>query len=164
MKKIQIKGKDYVPVNERVLYFRDEEAYTGWAIVTEILSIDSESVVMKASVLNQEGAVIATGHGQEYAASSFINKTSYVENCETSAVGRALGLLGVGIDTSFASFEEVANAIKQQDTPKADLTPKDPAWLKAVEHLKKEGTSINDIKKRYTLSAANEAKLQEEAL
>lgn len=164
MKKIQIKGKDYVQVNERVMFFRENVAFEGWQIITEIIAVDAESILMKASILNPPGFVVATGHAQEYASSSFINKTSYIENCETSAVGRALGFLGIGIDTSLASFEEVANAIKQQDDMKKELTPGSDVWAKAVEHLKKPGSTIDNIKKRYALSEENEAKLLEASI
>lgn len=153
MKKIQIKGKDYVPVNERIIFFRDNEAFTDWQIITEILSIDADSVLMKASILNQEGIVMATGHGHEYSASSFINKTSYVENCETSAIGRALGAMGIGIDTSMASFEEVANAILQQT--KKELIPGNELWGRAVKHMQKPDSKIEDITSRFTVSPAN---------
>ena len=65
-----------------------------------------------------ERVVLATGTAYEKESSSFINKTSYIENCETSAVGRALGMCGFGIDVSVASAEEVENAILQQDADK----------------------------------------------
>ncbi len=133
MKTIKIKGKDYVMVNERILFFRDNEAFEGWQIVTEIITVDVDNVVMKASVVNPDGVVMATGHGQEFAGSTFINKTSYVENCETSAVGRALGLMGIGIDTSIASFEEVANAITQQDDKRKWLN--DSTYNSAVKGM-----------------------------
>jgi hypothetical protein len=61
-----------------------------------------------------DGVLVATAHAYEKEGSSFINKTSYIENCETSAVGRALGMYGIGIDTSLASADEVANAVTQQ--------------------------------------------------
>ena len=77
---------------------------------------------MKAVVRNEEGNVIGIGHAYEKENSSFINKTSYIENCETSAVGRALGMCGFGIETSIASYEEVANAIKNQEEPKPTKT------------------------------------------
>ena len=64
---------------------------------------------------------MATGLAQEKENSSFINKTSFVENCETSAWGRALGNLGIGIDTAVASAEEVKNAILNQEIDNADL-------------------------------------------
>ena len=56
--------------------------------------------------------------------STFINKTSYIENCETSALGRALGIAGFGIDTSVASAEEVQNAINNQNDDKLELMNK----------------------------------------
>lgn len=62
--------------------------------------------------------ILGTGTAYEKENSSFINKTSYIENCETSAVGRALGMAGFGIDTSVASAEEVENAMQQQEADK----------------------------------------------
>jgi hypothetical protein len=111
MKKIDIKGKDYVMVNERIKFFRG--LYPKGSIITEILSNVDGVCVFKASVIVDE-RVLAVGHAYEKDGSSFINKTSYIENCETSSVGRALGILGIGIDTSVASFEEVENAKIQQ--------------------------------------------------
>lgn len=108
-----IKGKPYVEVNKRVLAFRELEPLGS--ITTEILSDDGEVVVMKATVTDSAGKVIATGHAYEDHKSSMINKTSYIENCETSAVGRALGMCGIGIDGSIASAEEVDMAIKKQE-------------------------------------------------
>lgn len=112
---ISIKGKEYVTINERVKAFRNCEEFDGWSIHTEILSVDSESIIIKASILDREGRVLATGHAQEDRASTMINKTSYVENCETSAVGRALGMLGIGIENSIATYDEVNRAIKAQE-------------------------------------------------
>ena len=124
MKTIDIKGKPYVMVNERILYFRDKDAFKDWQITTEIVSVDADNVIMKACIINPDGVVTATGHAWESAGSSFINKTSYVENCETSAVGRALALMGIGIETSIASYEEVGNAIKQQGDERPWMNPK----------------------------------------
>ena len=70
---------------------------------------------MKASIHDEEGRLLGTGTAYEKEGSSNINKTSYIENCETSAVGRALAMCGLGIDLSVASFEEVQNAIEQQE-------------------------------------------------
>ena len=111
MEKIQIQGKDYITVNQRVIEFRKQ--YPTGSIITEIISNENDIVVMKAQVIN-DGQLLATGHAYEKNGSSFINKTSYIENCETSAIGRALGIFGIGIDTSMASYEEVANAKLQQ--------------------------------------------------
>ena len=111
MKTVNIKGKEYVEVNQRIKAFR--EMYVNGSIMTEMLSNESGVCVFKAVVV-VDGQIVATGHAYEKEGSTFINKTSYLENCETSAIGRALGCLGIGIDTSVASVEEVANAIKQQ--------------------------------------------------
>src|SRR6056300_322268 len=111
VKTINIKGKDYVEVNERIRLFRLK--YPTGSIMTDIVSNQDGVCVIKA-VIVVDNQIVATGHAYEKEGSTFINKTSYVENCETSAIGRALGAFGIGIDTSVASAEEVANAIKQQ--------------------------------------------------
>ena len=111
LKTIVVKNKKYIMVNERVKAFR--QICPEGQIVTEILSIDADTVTIKASVII-DGITVATGTAFEERTASNINKTSYVENCETSAVGRALGFLGIGIDDSMGSADEVANAILQQ--------------------------------------------------
>jgi hypothetical protein len=119
IKTTDIKGKEYAEVNQRVKAFR--MVYPNGAISTEIVSLENGVVTMRAIVTNGEGVVLATGTAQEKETSSYINKTSFIENCETSAVGRALGFCGFGIDTSVASYEEVANAIKNQETKNEPL-------------------------------------------
>jgi len=111
LKTVNIKGKEYVEVNQRIKAFR--EMYPNGSIMTEIISHQDGVCVIKAIVI-LDNQVRATGHAYEKEGSTFINKTSYIENAETSAIGRALGCMGIGIDTSVASVEEVANAIKQQ--------------------------------------------------
>jgi hypothetical protein len=113
METIDIKGKPYVLVNERLKYFR--ENFKNWALETEVLELNPERCVLKAVIKDEEGRTRATGLAYELASSSYINKTSYIENCETSAWGRALGNLGIGIDTSVASAEEVQTAISNQE-------------------------------------------------
>ena len=116
---MDVKGKDYAIVNERIRAFR--MVYPAGAIKTEIISMADGVVVMKATVCAEDGTVLGTGTAYEKEGSSYINKTSYIENCETSAVGRALGMCGFGIDTAVCSAEEVKNAISQQtdDNPLA---------------------------------------------
>lgn len=123
-----IKGKEYAEVNQRIKAFR--MVYPNGSITTEIVSLENGVVTMKASVVNEEGVLIGSGFAQEKESSSFINKTSFIENCETSAVGRALGMCGFGIDTSVASYEEVQNAINNQEVQKA--TPNQIATLSKV--------------------------------
>lgn len=109
---LDVKGKDYIQVNERVKAFR--MVYPEGTIQTEMLSNDNGVCVFKASAYNGD-LLLATGHAYEKEGSTFINKTSYIENCETSAIGRCLGMCGFGIDTSIASAEEVQNAINNQE-------------------------------------------------
>ena len=108
-----IKGKEYAEVHQRIKAFR--MVHPDGSITTDIISLENGVVLMKASVKDEYKNVIGTGFAYEKESSSFINKTSYIENCETSAVGRALGMCGFGIDTSVASAEEVENAINNQE-------------------------------------------------
>ena len=120
---VNIHGKEYKTVAKRVQEFR--ASYPTWSIMTDVVKIDDEQVLIKAQIINPESKIIATGHGHELRASSQINRTSYVENAETSAIGRALACLGLG-GTEFASADEVANAIHQQKTvhaPTQSITP-----------------------------------------
>lgn len=124
---VNIHGKEYKTVAKRVQEFREQ--YKDYAIITDIVKIDEEQCIMRASIykVNEDGngVTLATGHGCEFKSSSQINRTSYVENCETSAIGRALACLGLG-GTEFASADEVANAIHQQKTvhaPTQAITP-----------------------------------------
>jgi hypothetical protein len=133
--KVKIHGKSYLTVALRVDQFRSDHG--DWCIATEILHRDDETVVMKASVLDEKGVLKATGHSEEKRASSQINKTSALENAETSAIGRALAALGY-VGTEFASADEVANAIKQQGVHK----PSDGA----MESLEvDEQTQVRDV-------------------
>lgn len=107
-----IKGKEYAEVNQRIKAFR--MVFPNGAIIPEIVQLENGVVTMKATILDGDGNVLGVGTAQEKETSSYINKTSFIENCETSAVGRALGMCGFGIDTSVASAEEVTNAIASQ--------------------------------------------------
>lgn len=119
-KAVDIKGKAYVLVSDRVLYFN--ETYPDGQITTEMLSApDATHVVVKATV--STGKQTFTGHAQEVVGEGYINKTSALENAETSAVGRALALMGIGVIDSIASVDEIhkaTNRSKQvEDYPEA---------------------------------------------
>jgi len=149
-KTTNIRGKQYVEVNERIKFFRQEEQYKGWSISTSVVQMNNDEVVMCTSILDTNGNVIATGHAHEVKGSSTINKTSHIENCETPAVGRALAMLGIGIDTSIASANEVETAIANQESDEQQVvtTPVPPVeniMDKAVEYLK----SAKDKKRAY---------------
>lgn len=117
---VDIKGKNYVMVTERIKAFR--QILPEGTISTEILSMQNGIVTIQAKIFDENDHQLASGIAQEKESSSFINKTSYVENCETSAVGRALGMLGIGVDESMASAEEVATAMKNQDEKSASTS------------------------------------------
>ena len=114
-----IKGKQYSEVSQRIKAFR--LVHPSGCITTEIIDMDNGIVTMKASVFDEQNHLLGTGFAQEKENSSFINKTSYIENCETSAIGRALGICGYGVDVSVASAEEVQNAIHNQQMDEKKL-------------------------------------------
>ena len=141
-----IKGRNYMEVNQRIKAFR--MVYPTGTISTEMLSNDNGVCIFKATVgyIGEEGEFIVLGTGTAYEkeGSTFINKTSYIENCETSACGRALGMAGFGIDTSVASAEEVQNAIANQGNDK---------WIKAIEaECKRTGVKKADVYKSRGIS------------
>ena len=113
-----IKGKEYAEVNQRIKAFR--MVYPQGTIVTDMISNENGICVFKARVSTDDGHILGTGTAYEKEDSSFINKTSYIENCETSAVGRALGMAGFGIDVSVASAEEIQNAMQNQNVTQAE--------------------------------------------
>ena len=149
---ISIHGKEYATVPHRVAVVR-RNLGAKLQIHTEIISIDKDTVVMKASGVIG-GNVIATGHAEEKRSASRINQTSALENCETSAVGRMLAFVGITND-SIASAEEVSSAIEQSDKKiQAALTD-----LKAVSHagnykewLSKNKPFLSDLKNNNPLS------------
>lgn len=112
LKTTNIKGRNYVEVNVRLQEFR--KSYEGWSLESDFVEINENYCVIKAIIKNKDGVVKATGLAREVNGDTFINKTSYVENCETSAWGRALGNLGIGIDEAIASSLEVTNAVNNK--------------------------------------------------
>ena len=152
MKTVNIKGKEYVEVNERIKEFRSNEKYKGYSLESEIVSISNGVCIIKASIRDENQVLISNGIAYETEGSTFINKTSYIENCETSAWGRALGNLGIGIDTSIASSNEVQNAIANQNKPTPTKAP-DSKLLKEIELAKEilnKCESLDTLKIAYT--------------
>lgn len=146
---------DYVQVNERIEKFY--ERYPEGSIQTEMILNENGMVIFKAyAYRNNEDTRPATGHAMEKEGSSYINKTSHIENCETSAVGRALAMLGFEIKKSVASREEVENAKLQQEMMKP--IGKEQA-MALVNTLKVQGFSDEDIGKslaKYKVKKAEE--------
>ena len=152
---IKIHGKDYTTVADRVAVVR-RNLGAKLQIITEIISVDKDNVVMKASGVIG-GKIIATGHAEEKRTASRINQTSALENAETSAVGRMLAMVGITND-QIASAEEVSNAIEQQDKKiQSALTE-----LNAVSHaggykewISKNKVFLSDLKANNPMSYQN---------
>lgn len=160
MKTVDIKGKEYVMVNERIKFFR--ENYPDYSLVSDIISMEDGTVTMKASVITPDNRVIATGHAQEKETNGFINKFSYIENCETSAWGRCLANMGIGVDASVASADEVANAIKNQNKPEETVRDLKKEWLecKKLADASKLWESLNESEKKVYRAMKEDTKLR----
>ena len=121
-------SKEYNTVDQRIQGFR--ELYPDGSIQTEIINLTETLCVIKATAYDDTGKVIATGHAQEIKEASYINETSYVENCETSAIGRCLGVIGIGITEGIASVEEM-EAQKEAEKKRAEMSK-----IKALNELR----------------------------
>ena len=109
-KAVKIQGKDYVLVSDRVLFFN--ETYPKGCISTKIIEQTEKSITIRATVYPEGEGRKFTGHSHEIDdGKNFINKTSLIENAETSAVGRALAMMGIGIVDSVASADEINKAV-----------------------------------------------------
>lgn len=137
---VNIKGTEYETVASRLTRFREE--HSNWSIMTTIERFEAGECIIKAEILTEDGVLRATGIAHEKEGSTFINKTSYVEVAETSAIGRALACLGY-LGSEFASADEVANAIKNQDESGSYKTPSND---KATE--KQQGLILSIIAKK----------------
>ncbi len=135
---VNIRGKEYQTVALRVQKFREQ--HPDWSIITALISRDAETVVMLASVMDNQNRIIATGHAEEFRNASQINSTSALENCETSAIGRALAAAGFG-GTEFASANEVQNAIHQQSPKKVQIN----SYVKKIE----ESANVEELKANF---------------
>ena len=136
---------------------------------------DKEEIVIRATIYDTSsdiGGILASGiaHERRDDKNSFVNKTSYVENAETSAIGRALACMGIGIEDAYASAFEVANAIAQQDGKKKDHlkvveTPKESAKTDSIDSIPTHDSSdeiVQNLTTRMHASACiSYEKLQE---
>ena len=112
IKSQKIHGKSYAMVHDRVNYFRGEAMYKDLGIETNIEHFSEEHCVVRAFVRDKDNFILATGLAHEWKLDpkSAVNKTSFVENAETSAIGRALACLGIGTEDAYASAFEVESA------------------------------------------------------
>ena len=130
---IDLKGKNYAMVPERVTAFR--KLFPEGFIKTEIVSHDGNTVLMQAVAGYYDNGVpviLGSGFAQEVKGRGMVNGTSYIENCETSAVGRALGMIGLGINGGgICSAEELANAVTaQRQMKEEEQSAKGSQWKK----------------------------------
>lgn len=115
---VDIKGTAYTLVKDRIIYFN--ETFPNGCIQTELCTQPLDKVVMvKAIVIPdvEKPRRFFTGYSQAVIGEGFINKTAALENCETSAVGRALAMLGIGVVESVASADEVHKAVNASKAP-----------------------------------------------
>lgn len=127
---VNIHGKEYKTVAERVDEFRKNSKYDDYGILTDIISA-ADLVQVKATITNSEGRVVGSGYAEEVRGSTNINKTSALENCETSAIGRALASIGLG-GTQYATANEVTDAVVNQ------------AVIESTERLVKHNRCVAD--------------------
>ena len=111
---VSIHGKVYKTVALRVNEFRESHGQE-YGIETDLIT-NADLVIIKAVIKDKGGFVVSTGYAEEVRGSTMINKTSALENCETSAIGRALAGFGFAGE-EYASANEVQNAIHQQKNP-----------------------------------------------
>ena len=156
LKTINVKGKNYVEVNERIKAFR--EICPNGSIETNIEYLENGVVVMSCTIRDENGKILSKAHAYEKENSTFINKTSFIENCCTSATGRALGYLGIGIDTSVASAEEVQNAIIQQDEDKPISNVLESALRDYIKNNNIENEKVIKVLAQYNYSKLSEIK------
>ena len=117
---IRLKGRTYTLVSKRIRDFRAAHSIdNGWSIVTEIVTINAEVAVVQARIEDPNGKVVAQDYAEEFRSDRGVNSTSALENCCTSAIGRALAAAGLGGDGQYASADELVNALRQQGERRA---------------------------------------------
>ena len=131
-KAIKFKGSDYVQVKDRVLYLANEYEWR-YSIQTEYEYFETNKTwVVKATLTiwdkEHKEFCVYNGIAQEIEWTSFINKTSALENAETSAIGRACAMAWIGVIDSIASIDEINKATNRNiniEKEKADTPFKD---------------------------------------
>lgn len=147
---ISLHGREYQTVALRVHSFRSD--HPDWSLTTEIIERTPEVVVMRAVIADPGGRVHAVGHAEEFRSASSINKTSALENCETSAIGRALAAFGIG-GTEFASADEVQRVEHKQPAPDTNtdeppiLPSQHAEWIAAQIAMMRAATDGKELRR-----------------
>ena len=140
MKKINIKGKEYIPVNERLKAFRSE--FKDYSLIGQIIAQTPDSVIFEARIIDDKGVVRANGFARETTQKGGVNKFAMLENAETSAWGRALGNFGIGIDDAVCTADELEHKLEYEEFPARALAL--PALSERVEKFKKFIRTANE--------------------
>lgn len=141
IKKTDIKGKKYAEVSERVLAFR--KLNPNGKIITEIVDKTENDVTIKAVVYDENKEELAVGHASEVK-KGLVNSISMLENCETSAIGRALGFCGFGIDNGIASGQDMSKVEMYKQKNRKEEIYKD-MYISYDEAVKTVKTCINEL-------------------
>lgn len=116
MRPIDVKGRNYVEVKERVAAFR--KLHPAGSIITDMKILDDTLAMFQTTVIDENGCTLATGSAFEETSKSGVNENNFIENAETSSIGRALAFAGYGIDADICSADEVESAYLQQEASK----------------------------------------------
>jgi len=157
-KTVDIKGKQYVEVHERIKYLSEHEDYELSSEYQFIESLNAWlcKATLKIYKTNDDGfktndcVRIFTGLAQETIGDGFINKTSALENCETSAVGRACAMAGIGIVDGIASVDEINKA--KNTKPRLPELKKDTKQYEDVVKGLAQGYTIAQVEQKYYLT------------
>ncbi|MBU0962772.1 MAG: hypothetical protein KKD48_02610 [Nanoarchaeota archaeon] len=155
-KAVDIKGKKYVLVADRIVYFNEQ--YPNGCITTEILSnnnmSEGETILMKATIYPDSEIRHRNfnAYSQEIVGVGYINKTSALENCETSAVGRALAMMGIGVIDSIASVDEITKAENRAVMPKFKPVLKEEQYNAMIDAINNgDRIKVMDSMEKYQI-------------
>jgi len=156
-------GKKYTEVAKRVEAFRKHFGLK-FGITTDIVIDDGKRVVMKAKIFDLANPTTSVGEGfaEEIRGSSNVNKTSAIENCETSAIGRALASCGLH-GGQYASVDEIIKAKNNEiniDNNNLNQETKPDSKVDWTLYISKQQDNIRRMKTLTALSSwtNNEAK------
>lgn len=165
-KAIDIKGKKYVLVSDRVLYFN--ETYPNGSIVTQRIMTEETWIEIFKSTVTPDCSHperYFTGYSQARWWDGFINKTSALENAETSATWRALAMMWIWVIDSIASLDEINKAENTAKTQKKSYVKE--SWFQAamnnldfIKECLDEDDFINKIKNKYEMNELQEWQLR----
>ena len=134
-----IHGNDYKLVVARVQEFRTNPVYKNFEMETFLVEHDADHCIMRAEIRKPDGRIYGSGFAHEFKTANKINRTAMIENCETSAIGRALASIGIA-GQEYASFEEIerakARAAEAEQQPKEQPDPYREALNKVYELTK----------------------------